>query len=70
MLRFCDACRDAFRVEAERETEPGRVIGDGQVRIALVARAARHRREGVAAIGPVGVGMQVALDVGDGEEHG
>ena len=46
------------------------MVGHRDVRVALVARAADHRGEGVAPIGPVRVRMEIALQVLDRDQDG
>ena len=44
------------------------MVGDGQVLVAMLPRRKDHGFEGGMAVGGVGIGMQVALDVRGGHE--
>ena len=55
--------------EAVRHPETGRVVGDGEIRVALVARAAGHVCERVAAVRPIGVGVEIAAYLVERDER-
>ena len=57
----CSRSRSA--VQPVRDLQPGRVIGEREVLVPERARLLGHRADRVAAVGPVGVHVQVALEL-------
>ena len=49
--------------QAVRDRQPGRVVGEREVLVPERARLLGHRADRVAAVGPVGVHVQVALEL-------
>ena len=61
---------DALEIEAIGHPESDRVVGHRDVRVALVARTVDHVAKGVPAIGPIGVRVQITLQLLDAHERG
>ncbi|TMD54984.1 MAG: hypothetical protein E6I85_04830 [Chloroflexi bacterium] len=55
--------RQPLRPEAVHDLDSRRVVGDGQVRVAAGAGCPSHLQDGRAAVRPIGVAVQVALQL-------
>lgn len=59
---------EALLIEATRHGHALAVVGDGEVRVALFPGGFGHLSGGILAIARLGVGMQIALDVGERDQ--
>ena len=67
-IDFADLTGRSCRIESVRHGDATAVVGKGDVLVAPRLRRGRHDCDGGRAVGPVGVDMEIAADVGDGHE--
>ena len=65
LVHFANLARDPGRIEAMRHGDPAAMVGQRHVFVAARLRRLRHLFNGRRAVGPVGVGVQVAANIVD-----